>query len=110
MSGVPRQMYFQLPFEIAQTPKFVGIISEYTHSERIIKMDGSPHPKGIEFYMGDTRGKWEGNTLVLDTSNFNGKTWLDMAGNFHSNQLHVVERLTLVDADTLNYEATLDDP
>ena len=109
MAGVPRAMYLNLPFEIAQTSKFIGIISEYSHSERIVHMDGSKHPEGIEFWMGDSRGRWDGATLVIDSSNFNDKTWFDMSGNFHSNALHVVERLTLLDADTLQYEATIED-
>jgi hypothetical protein len=109
MAGVPRSVYLNLPFEIAQTSKFIGIISEYSHSERIVHMDGSKHPEGIEFWMGDSRGRWDGATLVIDSANFNDKTWLDMSGNFHSNALHVVERLTLLDADTLQYEATIED-
>jgi hypothetical protein len=110
MPGVPRQMYLNLPFEIAQSSKFIGIISEYTHSERIVPMDGSKHLDGIDFWMGDSRGHWEGTTLVIDSTDFNDKTWLDMSGNFHSDALHVVERLTLIDADTIQYEATIDDP
>jgi hypothetical protein len=110
MSGVPRQMYLNLPFEIAQSSKFIGIISEYTHSERIVYVDGSKHPDGIDFWMGDSRGHWDGATLVIDSANFNDKTWLDMSGNFHSDALHVVERLTLVGANTLQYEATIEDP
>jgi hypothetical protein len=110
MPGVPRQMYLNLPFEIAQSSKFIGIISEYSHSERIVAMDGSKHLDGIDFWMGDSRGRWEGATLVIDSTDFNDKTWLDMSGNYHSDALHVVERLTLVDADTIQYEATLEDP
>ena len=110
MAGVPRSMYLQLPFEIAQTAQVIGIISEYSHSERIVAMDGTRHPERINFWMGDSRGHWEGTTLVIDVTNFNDNTWLDMAGNFHSDALHVVERLTMIDADTLQYEATMDDP
>jgi hypothetical protein len=60
--------------------------------------------------MGWSNGKWDGETLVIDTTGFNGKSWFDRAGNFASDQLHVVERLSARSADTLNYEATIDDP
>jgi hypothetical protein len=74
-------------------------------------MDSSPHVgKGISLWNGDSRGHWEGNTLVIDSTNLNGKFWIDIAGNFGSDEMHVVERITLVDADTLHYRATIDDP
>jgi hypothetical protein len=60
--------------------------------------------------MGDSRGHWEGDTLVVLVTNHNDRTWFDMAGNFHSEALKVEERYTLLDADTLNYQATIDDP
>ena len=59
--------------------------------------------------MGDSRGRWEGDTLVVDVANYNDKTWFDMAGDFHSNALHVVERYRMTDHDTIQYEATLED-
>jgi hypothetical protein len=74
-------------------------------------MDGRPHlPSDIKLYEGDSRGRWQGDTLVVDVTNQNDKTWFDMAGNFHSDAIHVVERLTPADANTINYEATIDDP
>src|SRR4030095_13495675 len=71
----------------------------------------SDHPRGpIEWWMGDSRGKWEGDTLVVDVVHFNDQTWLDRPGNPHSEQLHVIERYTLMSANHINYEATLEDP
>jgi hypothetical protein len=60
--------------------------------------------------MGDSRGRWDGNTLVVDVANFNDQTWFDSSGNFHSDQLHVVERFTRTGPDHLNYEVTVEDP
>jgi hypothetical protein len=72
---------------------------------------GSPHIKGpIDWWMGDSRGRWEGNTLVVDVIHFNEETWFDRAGNHHSDALHVVERYTPVGPDHINYEATIEDP
>jgi hypothetical protein len=77
---------------------------------RLIYTDGSAPPEGLEFWMGDSRGHWEGDTLVVNVTDHNDRTWFDMAGNFHSEALTVVERYTLLDADTLQYEATIEDP
>jgi hypothetical protein len=113
MVGVPRIMYMPFPFEIVQTPTQVTILSEYAHTVRRIYMN-SEHPEGeagdIEWYMGDSRGKWEGDTLVVDVKHFTGETWFDRSGNFHSNALHVVERFTRTGPDHLLYEATIEDP
>jgi hypothetical protein len=110
LPGIPRITYMPFPFRIVQTPKQVSILYEYAHAERNIFMD-TPHPKGtIEWWMGDSRGHWEGNTLVVDVIDFNAETWFDRAGNFHSANLHVVERYTPIDASHLNYEATIEDP
>jgi hypothetical protein len=71
----------------------------------------SPHLKGpLNWWMGDSRGRWDGDTLVIDANNFNDETWFDRAGNFHSDALHVVERYTLADRDHINYTATIEDP
>ncbi len=106
--GVPHSMYF--PFQLVQTPKQIVLIHENMHAYRIIYMDGSPHPKDYLAWMGDSRGHWEGSTLVVDVANNNDKSVFDMAGHFHSDALHVVERFTRVAEDTINYEATLEDP
>ena len=111
LSGVPRQMYTPFGFQILQPRGYVVFLFEAFHSYRIIPLDGRPHASSpIHLFEGDSRGHWEGDTLVVDVTNQNDKTWFDMAGNFHSDQLHVVERFTPLDANTINYEATLDDP
>jgi hypothetical protein len=110
LPGVPRIMYMEFPYQIFQTKDHVAITFEWSNVFRLIYTNGKPGPKGIDFWMGDSRGHWEGDTLVVDVSNFNDKTWFDMAGNFHSDQLHLTERYTMVDADTLQYEVTIQDP
>ncbi len=110
LPGVPRAMYMPFPFEIIQTPTYVGIAYEYNHGYRTIYLDGRAYADGVDSWMGDSRGHWEGETLVVDTRNFNAMTWFDAAGNFHSDQLRVVERFTSTDQDTISYEATIEDP
>ena len=109
--GVPRATLLPEPFQIFQQPDRVVIVYQHVHSYRVIFTDGRPHyDDGIEFYMGDSRGHWEGNTLVVDVTNFKPDNWLDAAGHFHTNKLHVVERYTRAAANTMRYEATLEDP
>jgi hypothetical protein len=110
LSGVPRQMYTPFGFQILQPPGSVVLLYEAFHSYRIIPLDPRPHiPQAIRLFEGDSRGHWEEDTLVVDVTNQNDSTWFDMAGNFHSDALHVVERYTPVDRNTIRYEATLDD-
>jgi hypothetical protein len=108
MAGVPRTMFLQYPFQIFQTPQAIAIAFEWMLDYRLIYTDGK-HPEDADFWMGDSRGHWEGDTLVVDVANINDKTWLDMAGDFHSDALHVVERYRMTDPDTIEYEATLED-
>jgi hypothetical protein len=111
LPGVPRITYMPHPFQIFQFPDRVVILYEYLHTTREIFTDGSRHPTmPVEFWMGDSRGRWEGNTLVVDVTLFTGDTWFDRAGNFHSDALHVVERYTRTGPDHLLYEATIEDP
>jgi hypothetical protein len=111
LSGVPRITYMPYPFQIIQQADKVNILYEYNHTLRHIYMNGNPHPEGpIEWWMGDSRGRWDGNTLVVDTIHFTAETWLDRAGNFHSEELHVVERFTRTGPDHILYEVTLEDP
>jgi hypothetical protein len=110
LPGVPRITYMPYPFQIVQTQKQITILYEYVHALRNIFMD-SPHPEGpIEWWMGDSRGRWEGDTLVVDVVHFNDQTWFDRAGNFHTEALHVVERYTPIDVSHINYEVTIEDP
>jgi hypothetical protein len=93
--------------QIVQTPAYVAILQEMIHDVRIIPLDGRPHaPQTVRRWLGDSRGRWDGDTLVVDTTNFTDKT------NFRGSRenLHVVERFTRVDADTIRYEFTVDDP
>ena len=108
--GVPRATYVSSPFQIFQNGRAVYIVYQDVHSYRIIYLNGSPHNEGLGYAMGDSRGHWEGTTLVADVTSFSDTTWLDGAGNFHSDQLHVVERYTRRDHNTLIYEARIEDP
>ena len=110
LPGVPRVTYMPFPFQILQTPDHIVMTYEFAHTVRIIYTDGSPHPLPNDFWMGDSRGHWDGDTLVVDTTHFNGQTWLDAAGNFHSDALHVVERYTPMSLYHIDYEVTIEDP
>jgi len=110
LPGVPRIMYMPYPFQIFQTPTHIAMTFEYVHAVRRIFMN-TPHPDGeLEWFMGDSRGRWEGDTLVVDVKDFTGMTWFDRSGNFHSESLHVVERYTPTGANNINYEVTIEDP
>lgn len=109
--GIPRDIVAPGAHQIVQTPGYVLHLLEYSHSYRIIPTGGEPHvASSMKLWQGNSRGRWEGNTLVVDVMNSNGLAWLDNAGNFVSDALHVVERLTMVDRDTIHYEARLEDP
>jgi len=110
LPGVPRIMYLPFPFQIVQTPKYVSMLFEYSNGTRVIYTDGSPHPPPLDLWLGDSRGRWEGDALVVDVTQLNDMTWFDMAGNFHSDALHVVERYTPIDTNHVRYEATIEDP
>jgi hypothetical protein len=110
LPGVPRIMYMDFPFQIFQTRDHVAITFEWSQVFRLIYTSGKPGPSGIEFWMGDSRGRWEGDTLVVTVTDHNDRTWFDMAGNFHSEALSLVERYTLRDPDTIQYEVTVQDP
>jgi hypothetical protein len=109
MGGVPRSNYMPYPFQIVQNPKVIMMTYEFAGAVRTINMD-KPQQAPADFWMGWSNGHWEGDTLVVDVTNLLDQTWFDRAGNFHSDQLHVVERYTPRSADTLMYEATMEDP
>jgi hypothetical protein len=114
LPGVPRINYaHNLPFQIFQKPNGdkLTLLYEYAEAHRFIYTNGSDHPPGhINWWLGDSRAKWEGDTLVVDSVDFNDSTWFDHAGDYHSDALHVVERYTLLDADHINYQVAIDDP
>jgi hypothetical protein len=110
LAGVPRVTYMPFPMQIIQTTTHVGFAYEYNHASRIVYTDGSKHSDIGDFWMGDSRGRWEGETLVVDVNGFNDKTWFDEAGDYHSDALHVVERYTRTSPDIIAYEATIEDP
>jgi hypothetical protein len=98
-------------YQIFQTPDYVAIYYEVIHDVRIIPLDGRPHAdQRLRQWWGDSRGRWEGDTLVVDVTNQNGRAWLDQAGHFYTAAAHMVERMTLVDRDTIHYQITIDDP
>ena len=109
LPGVPRATYQPFPFQIVQTPTAILIAYQYASASRIIHMD-RPRSSPIDTWMGESNGRWEGETLVVDVKSFNDQTWFDRAGNFHSDALHVVERYTPISPDALRYEATIEDP
>src|SRR5882757_4363932 len=83
--GVPRGIYYPEPFQIFQRPQDINIVHEFGHSVRTIHTNGTDHPENPnDWWLGDSRGHWEGDTLVVDVKDFNDETWLDRAGNFHS--------------------------
>ena len=109
-AGVPRSMYVPTSFHIIQTSDYVFFLHERT-SWRIVALNRRAHlPDSIRLWQGDSVGWWEGDTLVVDTTNFNGKTWLNEVGEIVSYAEHVVERFTPAGPDTVNYEATVNDP
>jgi hypothetical protein len=113
LAGIPRSMYLPHPFQITQSKNKIEIVFSYSSSGRTINLD-KVEPLPDDSYNGFSVGHWEGDTLVTDVTGFNGKTWLDRAGNFSSDALHVIERFTPIgninDMLALQYEATIEDP
>jgi hypothetical protein len=113
MPGIPRMTYIGFPFQIVQTAQHVDFYYEWSHHRRFVTLNSNapvPKPDDQSNWMGIARGRFDGNSLVITLTNFNGYTWFDMAGNFHSDALRVVERYTPINPDTLQYQATMEDP
>ena len=109
LPGIPRANYMDFGFQIFQNPDALVFSYEFAGAVRNIHLS-DPGPAPIDSWMGQSWLRWEGDTMVIETTGFNDQTWLDRAGNFHSEKLKVTERFTLTSAHTMNYEATLDDP
>jgi hypothetical protein len=109
LPGVPRATYMPYPFQIFQSPSALFMAYEYAGAVRNIYLK-DPGPAPIDSWMGQAVARWEGDTLVVDSTGFNVSTWFDRAGNVHSDKLHVVERYTRTSPDIISYEATIEDP
>ena len=110
LPGVPRATYIGHPFQIVQSRNVVLIAYQFASASRSIPLKERTQEAPVSTWMGDPVGRWEGDTLVVDSESFNDQTWFDRAGNYHSDALRVVERYTPVDANIIQYEATMTDP
>jgi hypothetical protein len=109
LPGVPRAAYLPYPFQIFHNAKAIFFAYEYAGAVRNVFLQ-DPGPAPADSWMGQSVGHWEGDTLVIDVTGLDDRTWLDRAGDFHSDALHVVERYTPMGPDILSYEATIEDP
>jgi hypothetical protein len=110
MSGVPHNMWVQFGQQTLQTKDYVVFNWEFMHSRRIIPLDNRPHQitnPAVKLFQGESVGHWEGDTLVVDTTNQNDKTWFDTSGHYKPEDVHVVERFTMTDSNTIEYDATV---
>ena len=111
LSGVPVTMYMSGTYQFLQNADNFFIQSEEAHAYRVIPLDGRDHVgEDISLWNGDSVGRWEGNTLVVETANQSAMAWLDQRGRFYTDEAHIEERFSLVDADTIHYQATITDP
>jgi len=109
LPGVPRATYMPFPFQIFQSDSAFFMAYEYAGAVRNVFLK-DPGPAPVDSWMGQSWGRWDGDTFVVESSGFNDQTWFDRSGNFHSDQLKVVERYTMTDRDHIQYEATITDP
>ena len=109
LPGIPRATYMPFPFQIVQGGGDILFVYSYASANRLVNM-GEPIVPPVDTWMGQSNGRWEGDTLVVETTGFNGSTWLDRAGNYHTNALTVTERFEPVSQNHLQYSATIEDP
>ena len=109
-AGVPRATYVPTPLQILQSPGRLAIAYQENHAFRVFYPETRAHFEAADFWMGDTRYRWEGDTLLADVVALTDQLWLDQAGNYHSTEFHVVERYRMTGPDTIEYEARMDDP
>jgi hypothetical protein len=109
LPGLPRAMYMPYPFEITQSTNKIHMAYAFAGAARTIHVDKAEGPPD-DTWMGHSVGRWDGDTLVVDVTSFNDRSWFDRAGNFHSEVLHLVERFTLMSPDLIRYEVTIEDP
>jgi hypothetical protein len=108
--GMPRIMQSPYPMQIIQTQEYVIMLFEYMRQWRAIPTDGRKHPENLPpSFMGDSVGKWDGDTFVIDTTGINDRSWLDTTGHQHSDEMHLTERMVRTPT-TINLEYTIDDP
>jgi len=108
--GLPRSVNSPYPIQIVQSPKYVALLFEQSTWFHVVPVDGRGHRKQDPTWFGDSVGRWEGDTLVIDTVNFNGHTRMDTIGHPHSDQLHLTQRFTRTDLGHIAYEVTVEDP
>jgi hypothetical protein len=109
-AGVPRATYVPMPLQILQSPGNFAIVYQENHAFRVFHPEGRPHFDATDWWMGDTRYRWQFDTLIADVVAMTDLAWLDQAGNFHSTEFHVVEKYRLTSANTLEYETRMEDP
>jgi len=109
-AGVPRATYLATPLQILQSPGNFAIVYQENHAFRVFHPNTRPHFDATDWWMGDTRYHWEGDTLVADVAALTDEVWFDHAGNFHSTGVHIVERYRMTGSDTIEYEALIEDP
>ena len=109
LPGIPRAMYMPYPFQIVQGTTKMQMAFMFSNAARTVHFD-KVEPPPDDTYMGHSVARWDGDTLVVDVTHFNGRNWFDRAGNFHSESLHLVERFTPISRDAIRYDVTIEDP